>query len=98
MVVIALISIGLGRGCFDANTAPILAQILEPELCSSAYGILNCVGCFIAGLTTLAGGWMRQHVSFPLIFAGAGLTLVGGVACLLLLARHSRRVSTPVAG
>jgi len=98
MVVIALISIGLGRGCFDANTAPILAQVLEPELCSSAYGILNCVGCFTAGLTTLAGGWMRQHVSFSLIFMGAGLTLVGGVACLLLLAGQRRQVNIPVAG
>lgn len=88
VVTLALVSIGLGRGCFDANTAPIMAQLVGPQRTSSAYGILNCVGCVIAGLTTLAGGWMRQNMSFSLIFAGAGLTLLCGIACLLLLARR----------
>jgi MFS family permease len=89
MVILALISIGLGRGCFDANTAPIMAQVVGAEQCSSAYGILNCAGCIIAGLTTLAGGWMRQNMSFSLVFAGAGGVLVAGVVCLLLLARQT---------
>ena len=91
IVILALITIGLGRGCFDSNTAPILAQIVGKERCSSAYGLLNCAGCIIAGLTTLLGGWMRQHVSFSLVFAGAGLTLLGGVFCLVILARRQRR-------
>jgi MFS family permease len=89
MVIVALISIGLGRGCFDANTAPILADMLTPELCSSAYGILNCAGCVIAGLTTLLGGWMRENMSFPMVFAVAGLALLGGVLCLLVLFRSA---------
>ncbi len=89
VVIVALISIGFGRGCFDANTAPILAHMLGPELCSSAYGILNCAGCIIAGLTTLLGGWMRQNMSFPLVFTGAGLALAGGVFCLVLLYRSA---------
>lgn len=89
VVIVALISIGLGRGCFDANTAPILADMLTPELCSSAYGILNCAGCVIAGLTTLLGGWMRENMSFPMVFAVAGLALLGGVLCLLVLFRSA---------
>jgi len=87
LVIVALISIGFGRGCFDANTAPILAHMLSPELCSSAYGILNCAGCIIAGLTTLLGGWMRQSLSFSWVFAAAGLALLIGVLCLLILFR-----------
>jgi MFS family permease len=88
VVTLALISIGLGRGCFDANTAPIMAQLVGPQRTSSAYGILNCVGCVVAGVTTLLGGWMRQHASFSIIFAAAGLTLLCGIACLLVLARR----------
>ena len=93
IVVIALITIGVGRGCFDANTAPILGQIVGVSRVSSAYGLLNCAGCIIAGLTTLIGGWMRQNMSFSLIFAGAGLTLLAGVLCLLILANQQRKGS-----
>lgn len=94
VVILALITIGLGRGCFDANTAPILAQIVGTERCATAYGLLNCAGCLVAGITTLGGGWMRQNVSFSMIFAGAGLTLLGGIACLAWLAREAGAGST----
>lgn len=87
LVILALVSIGLGRGCFDANTAPITADMVGAERCSSAYGILNCAGCIVAGFTTLAGGWLRQHVSFSVVFTAAGAVLVVGVVCLLMLAR-----------
>ena len=93
VVVLALISIGLGRGCFDANTAPIMAQVVGAKRTSSAYGILNCVGCIVAGFTTLAGGWMRENMNFSLIFAAAGVTLLGGVICLLTLAKRSMAAS-----
>lgn len=95
LIVLALITIGLGRGCFDANTAPILAQILTPRQCSSAYGILNCAGCIIAGITTLAGGWMRVHMGFPSIFTAASGALVFGVAFLLLIARTKEKRPAP---
>lgn len=98
VVIFALISIGLGRGCFDANTAPIMAQVVGSERTSSAYGILNCVGCIVAGLTTLIGGWMRENMNFSLIFAGAGVTLLAGVVCLLLLAKGTIATTTPHSG
>lgn len=91
VAILVLITIGLGRGCFDANTAPILAQIVSPELSSSAYGILNFAGCFVAGLTTLSGGWMRQNVSIRLIFPVAGFALLGGIWILTLMARQNAR-------
>jgi MFS family permease len=91
VVTLALIAIGLGRGCFDANTAPIMAQLVGPQRTSSAYGILNCVGCVVAGVTTLLGGWMRQNMSFSLIFANAGFTLLCGIACLLFLSRRKAK-------
>jgi MFS family permease len=91
VVVIALITVGFGRGCFDANTAPILGHMIGVERCSSAYGILNCAGCITAGLTTLFGGWLRQNLSFSLAFVAAGLVLCGGALCLLYIARTSNR-------
>jgi MFS family permease len=91
VVVIALITVGFGRGCFDANTAPILGQMIGVERCSSGYGILNCAGCITAGLTTLFGGWLRQNLSFSLAFVAAGLVLCGGALCLLYIAQTSNK-------
>ncbi len=93
VVILALISIGLGRGCFDANTAPVLAEIAGEERCSSAYGLLNCAGCITAGATTLLGGWMRQSAGFSLVFTAAAAALLAGVGCLLLLARWQRKIA-----
>jgi MFS family permease len=91
VVVIALITVGFGRGCFDANTAPILGQMIGVERCSSGYGILNCAGCITAGLTTLVGGWLRQHLSFSFAFVAAGLVLCAGTVCLLHIAQTSNK-------
>jgi MFS transporter, Spinster family, sphingosine-1-phosphate transporter len=91
IVVIALITVGFGRGCFDANTAPILGHMIGVERCSSGYGILNCAGCITAGLTTLFGGWLRQNLSFSLAFVAAGLVLCAGALCLLYLAQTSSK-------
>ena len=96
-VVLALVSIGLGRGCFDANTAPVLAEIAGEDRCSSAYGILNCAGCITAGVTTLLGGWMRQSAGFSLVFTAAAAALLAGIACLLLLARWQTKIAVPAA-
>lgn len=91
VAILALVTIGLGRGCFDANTAPILAEVVSPELSSSAYGILNFAGCFVAGLTTLSGGWIRQNLSIRLVFPAAGLALLGGIWILTRVARQSTK-------
>ena len=88
IMVVALISIGLGRGCFDANTAPVLANIVGLRLCPTSYGVLNCVGSIAGGLSALVGGWVRDHNSFSLMFElaafGVGLAVLG----LIILMRH----------
>jgi MFS family permease len=89
IAVIALISIGLGRGCFDASTAPVLASIVDVRLCSTAYGVLNCVGSIVGGVGALAGGWLRQRKSFSIIFEVAALGLALAVAGLVVLLRNN---------
>lgn len=91
IVVAALLSVGLGRGCFDANTAPVLTELLDPALCSTSYGVLNCAGCIIGGVGALLGGWLRQRNDFSLVFDVAGFSLALAVFGLFLLTRHLRR-------
>lgn len=94
LVIIALVSVGIGRGCFDANTAPILTKLIGPELCSTGYGVLNCAGCLIGGAGALLGGWLRQRHDFSLVFGAAGWSLALAVLGLFLLTRELGRGRT----
>jgi MFS family permease len=88
VVVIALITIGLGKGCFDANTTPVLVNLVDVRLCSTSYGALNCAGSIVGGLGALAGGWMRQQENFSLVFDLAGFGVALAVLGLVILTRH----------
>jgi MFS transporter, Spinster family, sphingosine-1-phosphate transporter len=89
-VVLALVSVGLGRGSFDANTTPVLVRLVNPKLCSTSYGVLNCVGSITGGLAALTGGWLRQRNNFSLMFEVAAFSVALAVFGLVLLTRHLR--------
>ena len=86
---LALITIGLGRGCFDANTAPVLSSIVGTRLCSTSYGVINCAGSLIGGVGALAGGLLRQRKDLSIAFDVAGLALGLAVVGLFILMRNT---------
>jgi MFS transporter, Spinster family, sphingosine-1-phosphate transporter len=86
---LALITIGLGRGCFDANTAPILSSLVGPRLCSTSYGVINCAGSLIGGVGALAGGLLRQRKDLSIAFDVGGLALGLAVVGLFILMRNA---------
>jgi MFS family permease len=94
IMILALISIGVGKGSFDANTTPILERLEDPKLCSTAYGILNSGGCIVGGLGALAGGWLRQQKNFSLLFSLAGVSIALAVLGLYQLTRRPLRPAT----
>ena len=95
IVVVALITVGLGRGCFDANTAPVLIKIVDPKLCSTAYGVINCGGSIVGGLGALAGGWLRQRNDLSLVFEVASGALALAVFGLFLVTHFLRENPQP---
>ena len=88
ILVAALIAFGIGKGFFDANAMPVLAQVARPELRATGYGIFNLAGCVAGGGMAAAAGALKPaiglsgaiQISAGLLFASAvSLFFVGRV-------------------
>lgn len=81
---------GLARGFSDANTMPILCQIISDKYRATGYGFLNLFSTFAGGAMIYLGGALRDaRVSLVTIFqaSAVGLLLAGFT---LLAVRPSR--------
>jgi MFS family permease len=83
-----LILFGLGKGLYDANTMPVLAQIARSDLRATGYGILNCAGGLAGGVAAAAAGWLKNAMGLGFVFQLTGVILLGAVLVLL-------RIRTP---
>ncbi len=83
LLVVGLIVYGIGKGLYDCNIMPVLAQVAPPELRSTGYGVFNFMGCLAGGLMAPLAGWMKSRIGIEGAFvAGAGM-LLGGLAAVL---------------
>ena len=55
-----LVLFGIGWGFFDANSMPILCQIVRPELRATGFGIMNMVSVLVGGYAVNLMGVMRD--------------------------------------
>jgi MFS family permease len=75
---------GLGFGCFDANSMPILCQIVRPEFRATGYGVMNLVSISVgAGVTWGLGAMRDRGLSLGLAFTL--LALLSALAVFLIL-------------
>ena len=72
---VAMITYGLGRGLYDANAMPVLAQIAAKDLRATGYGIFNLAGCVVGGLTTVLAAQLKSAVGLGAAFPFAGVLL-----------------------
>ncbi len=97
LLVVALITYGLGRGLYDANTMPVLSEIAAPNLRSTGYGIFNMVGCVTGGVAAAAAGSLKSAIGLSAAFQISALILFAGAA-LLWLVPVAPRQDTAVSG
>lgn len=76
---------GLGRGFYDCNAMPVLAQIARPALRSTGYGIFNLVGTLTGGVVAAAAGAMKNIIGLGGVFQLAALLLRLSAARLIRL-------------
>jgi MFS family permease len=86
MAIGCMILFGVGFGFFDANSMPILCQIVRPEFRATGYGIMNLVSIAAgAGATWVMGVMRDRGVSLGVAFAAlAGVSAVASVLVLLI--------------
>jgi MFS family permease len=81
-----LVLFGLGWGFFDCNNMPILAQIVQPRLRATGYGIMNFVSISCGGLADWGFGMLRDRaVPLNIIFSAFGSAAILSVVIVLLI-------------
>ncbi|MBO0799435.1 MAG: MFS transporter [Blastocatellia bacterium] len=85
LLIAALIIFGLGRGFYDCNTMPVLAQIARPDLRSTGYGILNLIGALTGGAIAAAAGILKNVIGLGEVFQLAAVLLLISTIMLMRL-------------
>jgi len=86
----ALIVYGIGKGLYDCSVMPVLAQVSQPELRSTAYGVFNLCGCLAGGSMAPLAGWLKRSIGMEGSFFGAAAILA--LAAMILLCMRIPRV------
>jgi MFS transporter, Spinster family, sphingosine-1-phosphate transporter len=75
LLIAGLLLFGIGRGMYDCNAMPVLAQIARPELRSTGYGIFNCAGCLAGGVMAAVAGVLKSALGLTVAFQTAAVIL-----------------------
>lgn len=90
LAVAGMLIYGIARGFSDANTMPILCQIIGEKHRATGYGFLNLFSTFTGGAMIYLGGALRDsNVSLVRVFQASAIGLV--IAGLTLLAVRPSR-------
>lgn len=87
VLIAALVAFGAGKGFYDCNTMPVLAQVARPEIRATGYGIFNLVGCVAGGATAAAAGALKPVIGLAGAIRISSVLLLVSSASLLLVGR-----------
>ena len=94
LLLLVLITFGLGRGFFDCSAMPALLTAVPSRLSGAGYGIFNAAGCLAGGGGAVFAGYLKAHVGLGVAFEASALILLGGSALLSFYARSSRHAES----
>lgn len=86
VAIAGLVLYGLMIAFASGEMMPILCLILDPRYIATGFGVLNFFACAVGGLTTYAGGAMRDaqvDVSRLFIIGAAGMLFCAGLLLFL---------------
>lgn len=85
LLVLALITFGLGRGFYDCNAMPVLSQLVPPDLRSTGYGVFNLAGCLAGGITAVFAGYLKAVIGLGAAFQISAFLILFSSLLLLRL-------------
>jgi MFS transporter, Spinster family, sphingosine-1-phosphate transporter len=88
LLIPALVIFGLGRGFYDCNTMPVLAQIARSDLRSTGYGIFNLIGTLSGGAIAAAAGILKNIIGLGGVFQLAAILLLISTVMLVRLQKQ----------
>jgi uncharacterized membrane protein len=88
LLIPALVVFGLGRGFYECNTMPVLAQIARSDLRSTGYGIFNLIGTLSGGAIAAAAGFLKNIIGLGGVFQLAAILLLISTVMLVRLQKQ----------
>ena len=84
VALLCMVLFGLGFGVFDANSMPILCQLVPPRYRATGYGVMNLVSISTgAGVTWVLGALRDRGIPLGIAFTLSALLTALGVALIL---------------
>jgi predicted MFS family arabinose efflux permease len=90
VAIAALVAFGIGKGFYDCNTMPVLAQAARPEVRATGYGIFNLAGCVAGGAMAAAAGALKPAIGLAGAIEVAAALLLLSAASLVWVGRAVR--------
>ena len=99
IVLLGVVGYGVGRGFYDANTMPMLRQLVDERYSATGYGFLNCVASIAGGVMTYVSGVLRdEHIDLGIVFKVCAVCVLGTSMLLFCLKpRAAAFAATPLA-
>lgn len=72
------------RGLGQSNENPVLCDVVEPRLRSTAIGFMNTGACLAGGAGVMLTGWLKADLGLAGVFAAVGALFVLASALLLI--------------
>ena len=95
VLVAALLAFGWGKGFYDCNTMPVLAQVARPEVLATGYGIFNLVGCVAGGAMAAAAGLLKPTIGLSGAIQISSFLLLASAISLQYVGRALDKESSP---
>lgn len=86
LVSISIFCYSLFRSLGSSNENPMICDLLQPHLRSTAIGLMNTANCFAGGIGILVAGYLKQTYGLGGAFGGVSVIVL--VAGLLALAGY----------
>jgi MFS family permease len=87
VLIAAIVVFGLGKGFYDCNTMPVLAQVARPEIRATGYGIFNFLGCVAGGAMAAAAGALKPVIGLSGAIQISAVILFASAVSLLFVSR-----------
>jgi MFS family permease len=87
VLIAAIVAFGLGKGFYDCNTMPVLAQVARPEIRATGYGVFNLMGCVAGGAMAAVAGALKPAIGLSGAIEISAVLLFGSAVALWFVGR-----------
>ncbi len=95
LIAVSIFAFNFFRSMGQANSSPIICEVLKRNTWSTCFGFMNMVNSIAAGGGVVLAGFLKKYMGLKGVFAGVSLTIL--VAALILVYGYVRYIKRDLA-